>query len=249
MSMVELQRGDCLTIEAYGEAIGVLLFHSGSGRLQAQLRRDWPLFAAEDEVLPLLEDDLNRKAVEMGAESLLRFLEDTLSNTVTLSGREAVTFADFDSALWRLYRARVKAHEQPFVTHLPLYSLKVACGELLENETVEPLGWVEVPPGVRLTEKRFVAQAVGQSMEPEIPDGSLCLFELGVAGSRTGRRVVVEDRSQSGNDRYTLKEYKRVDAETVHLIPLNPEFPVQVMRKSQDEDRGAVIAEFKSVLE
>ncbi len=38
----------------------------------------------------------------------------------------------------------------------------------------------------------FVARIAGQSMEPKIPDGSLCVFRHGVTGSRQGRLVLVE---------------------------------------------------------
>ncbi len=38
----------------------------------------------------------------------------------------------------------------------------------------------------------FVAEIAGHSMQPTIPDGSLCVFRYGVAGSREGRLVLVE---------------------------------------------------------
>ena len=38
----------------------------------------------------------------------------------------------------------------------------------------------------------FVARIAGRSMEPRIPDGSLCVFRAGVTGSREGRLVLVE---------------------------------------------------------
>jgi phage repressor protein C with HTH and peptisase S24 domain len=43
----------------------------------------------------------------------------------------------------------------------------------------------------------FVAQVVGRSMEPLIPDGSLCIFRHGVRGSRQGKRLLIEKFSET----------------------------------------------------
>jgi phage repressor protein C with HTH and peptisase S24 domain len=40
----------------------------------------------------------------------------------------------------------------------------------------------------------FVAQIVGKSMEPAIPDGSYCLFRVPVTGTRQGKIVLVQLR-------------------------------------------------------
>jgi len=64
----------------------------------------------------------------MGAAEVLKLLEDTLSNTLTISDRRDVMVEDFERALARLYRQNVHASVQEFVTHLPRYSLAVAAG-------------------------------------------------------------------------------------------------------------------------
>jgi len=48
---------------------------------------------------------------------------------------------------------------------------------------VEEEGWVRAPSKLRLTLDMFVGRMVGRSMEPRIPDGSLCVFRAGVVGS------------------------------------------------------------------
>ena len=53
----------------------------------------------------------------------------------------------------------------------------------------------------------FIARIVGRSMEPRIPDGSLCVFRAPVVGSREGRLVLVEALGRGSNDRYTVKRY------------------------------------------
>ena len=73
---------------------------------------------------------------DLGAEGLFRYLEDSLSNGLRMSDPEAIEVEDFDRALNRLYRQNVQSNVIPFHTHLPLYSLRVAAGEFLENKEV-----------------------------------------------------------------------------------------------------------------
>jgi SOS-response transcriptional repressor LexA len=99
----------------------------------------------------------------------------------------------------------------------------------------------------------FVAQVVGRSMEPLIPDGSLCVFRAPVTGSRQGRVVLIENFGE--NDfaaRYTVKRYARhagrdesAEREApIRLEPLNREFEAFEL----EGDRFRVIAEFVQVL-
>ena len=252
-------RYSLLTIELPGRepvSAGVLLEDPTADRLYVRLRRDWDRVApGESEVLPALEGDLASKAAEMGAAKLLANLEDTLSNTVRVTGRREVMVENFDRALNRLYREHVRSTEQPFVTHLPCYSLAVAAGAFLENRAVEAQGWEEAPLGLHLTPEMFVARIVGRSMEPLIPDGSLCVFRRGVTGSRQGRLVLVEEVGGGTDDRYTVKRYqsKKVYSgdqwghDEILLEPLNPEFPRLVLKP--EEERYRIVAEFVRVLD
>lgn len=236
---------------------GVLLQDPSTDRLWVRLRRDWQEFAPEEaEVLAALEYDLTAKAQEMGAAQLLRYLEDTLSNTLLATDRRDFLVENFEQALARLYREHVQATVRPFVTHLPRYTLAVAAGSFLENQEVSEDGWEETPPDLRLTVEMFVAQIVGRSMEPTIPDGSLCVFRRGVTGSRQGRLVLVEQRGDGGNDRYTVKRYhsqkaQREDGtwshEKIMLEPLNPEFEAWTLEP--EEERFRIVAEFVRVLD
>ena len=77
----------------------------------------------------------------------------------------------------------------------------------------------------------FVARVVGRSMEPRIPDGSLCVFRAGVVGSRQGKLVLVERFGATETSaRYTIKKYTSKKTQTgeeewehasVRLEPLN----------------------------
>ena len=235
---------------------GVLLEDRNTNRIHLRLRRDWDLLAPEEfDVLSELEFDLNAKSQEMGAADFVAWLTDTLSNTLQIGELREVIVEDFERALARLYREHVASRIQPFVTHLPRYSLAVAAGKFLENQEVSEEGWEEAPPQLRLTKEMFVARIVGRSMEPRIPDGSLCIFRAKVTGSRQGHLVLVEYLGGGLNDRHTVKRYhseKRQNPdgtwahERIRLEPLNPEF--EAWNLHPEEDRFRIVAEFVDVL-
>jgi SOS-response transcriptional repressor LexA len=93
----------------------------------------------------------------------------------------------------------------------------------------------------------FVAQVVGKSMEPAIPDGSWCLFRAPVEGSRQGKTVLVQLRDVADPDtgqRYTVKRYESEKAaqgdswrhERITLKPVNPDFePIVLTDAGTDE--------------
>lgn len=237
-------------------AAGVLLEDPNADRIHLRMRRDWDHVAPEEsEVLSELESDLSAKAEEMGAARFMGWLTQTLSNILQMSDPREVMVEDFDRGLARLYRQHVASTVQPFRTHLPRYSLAVAAGKFLENQEVSEEGWEEAPPSLRLTPDMFVARIAGRSMEPRIPDGSLCVFRGGVAGSRQGRLVLVEYLGGGTNDRYTVKRYRSEKSaepggewqhQGIRLEPLNPEF--EAWNLDPEEDRFRIVAEFVDVL-
>jgi SOS-response transcriptional repressor LexA len=245
---------------------GVVLEDPASDRLYVRLRRDWVEIAphvagAEAEVLEALEDGLRSDAAEMGASRFLKHLEDTLSNTLRISDRRetlagGVAAADFERALGRLYREHVHSNVREFVTHLPRYSLAVAAGKFLDNQEITAEGWEEAPADLKLSPRMFVARIAGESMQPRIPDGSLCIFREGVMGSREGRLVLVEALGRGANDRYTVKRYHSVKTQAadgswahgrITLEPLNPEF--EAWDLDPQDDRFRIVAEFVRVLD
>ena len=236
---------------------GVLLEDPATDQLHLRLRRDWNDLAPEEsDVLSELESDLTNKARESGATALFDYLESSLSNVVQITDRRETIVGDFDRALGRLYRENVESKVHEFVTHLPRYSLAVAAGPFLENAEVESQGWEEMPSNLRLTKDMFVARIQGRSMEPSIPDGSLCVFRKGVTGSRQGRLVLVESLGGGTNDRYTVKRYESKKTQNpdgtwkhdeIWLHSLNPEFPSWQL--NPEEDRYRILAEFVQVLD
>ncbi len=240
--------------------IGVLLRDTETGQLYPKIREHWEDIGdpEEAEMLEALGEDFHSKIRQMGGDEFLRSLEDALSNALRLSQRTAVAVDDFPRTLARLYEEHVEAAGiQPFVTHLPLYSLQVAATKFGEDREVEveAEGWVKAPEKLRLTPDMFVGRVVGRSMEPRIPEGSLCIFRRGVVGSRQGRLVLVERFGATDTStRYTIKRYtskKRRTGEEewehdeVRLEPLNREFEGFDLK----EGEARVIAEFVQVLE
>jgi SOS-response transcriptional repressor LexA len=234
------------------EPIGVLLQDPETDRLHLRFRRD--LEEMDDEVLGLLRDDLESKAANMGAERLLSWLEENASNFVTITDRRRVLVSNFERSLDRLFFEQV--HSKPsHATHVPFTSLRSAAGPFLDNaELEEEKDWVEVPEGIRIGEHYFAASIQGTSMEPDIPDGSVCLFRRLGVGSRQRMLVLVEELGAASN-RYTVKRYTSRKAqvpdgswshEAIVLEPLNPEHDDIVL--TGQEDRYHVLAEFVRVL-
>lgn len=149
-----------------------------------------------------------------------------------------------------------------FVTHLPVYSLQAAAGYLGAGHEVEvdAQGWVDVS-GIkglgRVDDSMFVGQVLGRSMEPQIPDGSLCAFRRLGAGTRQGKIVLAQHHDIDDPDTgasYTVKRYasaRRSSAEeiigTIELQPVNPDFEPLVITPTPGDD-VRVIAELVAVL-
>ena len=61
----------------------------------------------------------------------------------------------------------------------------------------------------------FVAQVVGRSMEPLIPDGSYCIFRAPVVGSRQGKRLLIQEIKAAGSSSaFTVKRYTSRKSQT-----------------------------------
>ncbi len=237
--------------------IGVVLIDSTTGRGWLKMREGYEDFAdpSDAEVFAALEDELRERMSEDGAETLLAWMEDTLSNTLRITDRKAVTAESFTRAIAQLYEEHVEPIEvRRFETHLPMYSLRAAAGRLGEEMPAEAEDWVPAPEGVKLDHNLFVAHVVGHSMEPRIPDGSLNLFRFNPVGSRQGKIVLVERFGITDDTaRYTIKRYtseKRRDGDQwehtrIRLEPLNPDYePWDV-----DPEGFAVVAEWLRVIE
>ena len=151
--------------------------------------------------------------------------------------------------------------ETRYVNCVPLVPLKAAAGAFGNPQSAldeTERQWVEVGTQRSLRAGMFVAQVVGRSMEPMIPDGAYCLFSSPVTGTRQGRIVLVLLRDEIDPDtglRFTVKRYrseKTADENgwrhvRIVLEPVNREYaPIELT----EEDEGAVevAAEFVEVV-
>ena len=152
------------------------------------------------------------------------------------------------------------APEDRYVTSLPSVPLKAAAGGFSDPQHIEDddFEWVAVDTSHRLRKSKFVAQAIGKSMDPTIRDGARCLFRAPVEGTRQGKIVLVQLRDATDPEtgqRYTVKRYKSQQAmqgdswrhEKITLEPFNPDFEPIVVT-GVDEDVLQVIAELVEVL-
>ncbi len=148
--------------------------------------------------------------------------------------------------------------EDRYVRCVPLVPLKAAAGAFSDPQHIadDNWEWVEIDSKHSLRRGMFVAQVVGKSMEPAIPDGSFCLFRAPVTGTRQGKTVELRDSvDPETGERYTVKRYHSQKAKAgdswrhtkITLKPINPDYmPIEFIDARDSEI--FVIAEFIDVL-
>jgi type III restriction enzyme len=153
-------------------------------------------------------------------------------------------------------------------TCVPRVPLAVAAGGFSDDQeslfSEDAHEWIEWDGMPSPEEGMFVARISGTSMEPDVPNGSWCLFRQPRAGSRNGKLLVVQHASVSEAGfpvGLTLKRYRServVDQDTgelrhsrIVLEPLNADHRPLELAASEGDDGTAqlrVIAEFVCVI-
>jgi hypothetical protein len=191
-----------------------------------------------------------------GAENWLRSLEESCSSALRVSERRTVAVDAFTRALDRIFSESVEPVARlPYVTHLPLYSMRAAAGFIGEEMAPVEEDWVRAPEGMRLDRDLIVVHVVGRSMEPRIQDGSLNVFRLHPAGSRQGKILLIQRRGVIDETAgCTVKRYASVKVAAgedewrharIRLEPLNPEFEAWYV----DPEGFAVVGEWLRTIE
>jgi len=151
------------------------------------------------------------------------------------------------------------AKKNKYSTYLPVYSLQAVATAFSEEQKPDLLGWKKINAKKKFDKHMFVAQVVGHSMEPIIPDGSPCIFRFGQGGSRNGRVVLVESRQVTDpetNQKFTIKRYQsekeKVEGgqwrhKKIVLSPDNKAFK-DIVLENVSEDDFKVVAEFICVV-
>ena len=189
----------------------------------------------------------------LGANSL----RDALRTDTSWFGRVDGKEAKRGGVVLRIVRPRA---EERYVNCVPLVPLKAAAGAFGEPQNVRDgeWDWVAIDSHHRLRPGMFVAQVVGKSMEPAIPDGAYCLFSGPVGGSRHGTYLVQlrDSTDPETGERYTVKRYEseKVTAEDgawrhvkITLKANNPDFKAIVLT-CDEEGSVKVIAEMLEVV-
>lgn len=240
--------------EALGDPCGVLLVDPASGRAGFRFRHDWDQVDSEEaETLRAIADDLPAKLDELGCPAFLTWIDETLSNSFRVLPPRTTLAGAFDRTLQALYRRHVRSSVQKYVTHLPLLSLPACAGGLGPDMETRVDAWIEaeVPGRKHLANDLFLVNIQGRSMEPDIPDGSLCVFRRYYGGSRKGKIVLVKRTGtlEEGGE-VTVKRYDSVweagEQKKIGMHPDNPEYAEWDLKSGE---RWETLGEFVCVLE
>jgi SOS-response transcriptional repressor LexA len=155
------------------------------------------------------------------------------------------------SASASIYRDDEVQEKLRFVSFLPLYTLRAACGAFGDGDTVESEGWVNAEGSGRLDETMFAVHAKGHSMEPMIYDGDICKMRKVGGGDNENKIVLVqhynEVDSETGGE-YSIKRFTR-DGDKVILRSLNPDYEDIVIEDTADYSTAyRLIATFEGVI-
>lgn len=246
--------------QALGENCGILVTDLESGECVFRFRTDFQHFAGDEaDVLTALAAELPDRQREMGTAAFLAWIDSTLSNALRVDGPAITLCADLERTAQALYRRHVTSTVRRYETHLPFYpSLDIAAGGLGQDRANTAEQWIETRiPGRRaLSDDLFLVKIHGRSMEPDIPDGSLCVFRSYYGGSRKGGIFIVQRMAtMDEGGEYTLKRYsseKKFSGdswrhESITMHPHNAEFSDWELER--EEDSWVTIAEFVCVLE
>ena len=113
---------------------------------------------------------------------------------------------------WEEVSAPKVVEIRPYMNALPLFDLRAAANP--QYETLDGVyadegnyGWVHVEGGP-FSKDRFLIRIEGDSMEPRIPDGSVCLFRRDRGGSRNGKVVLCRLMEYGGAPLAVVKRYR-----------------------------------------
>ena len=140
----------------------------------------------------------------------------------------------------------------PYVNALPLLNLRAVASSAFESiDGYFPIdnGEYELYPveGGPFPKDRFLVRAEGDSMEPKIPDGSICRFRLDPGGSRNGKIVLCVIPESSGSSLIAvIKLYHSIrdeegNAKQIVLSSINFEHsPIVLNKEDQPKIYGVL---------
>lgn len=100
---------------------------------------------------------------------------------------------------------------KPYVNSIPF--VKAAAGSFINFNYQNEMDWIEPPSNINPSNKYFVCQIIGESMNKLIPNGAYCLFKNYIGGTREGKVVFAQSnqiQDAAFGSGYTIKEYHSV---------------------------------------
>jgi len=154
----------------------------------------------------------------------------------------------------RVLRRVTSSRQERYRTCIPQLDLKAAAGQFSDEQRPEFEEWVEVNTSRPLRKGMFVAQVVGRSMEPLIPDGAYCLFQFKAPQVRNGMVALFQlhrSADPESGGRFTVKRLS-VSTQSIAagmqrvttLVPENRHYT----RIPVEDDDVRMVAEFLEVL-
>lgn len=203
------------------------------------------LMQMESEIWEVREIDeanaASRGKLMAAFRAYLEFVEQTLSDD------ELAQIAFSEDGTKDIVSSSV-GKKQQFTTHLPLFSVDGACGYFANSRDAEVEGWVDMSKsGLKLTPDMFVVHACGNSMEPKIHDGDLCIFRKYNGEERMDNIVLTQltEHDLDYGGMYTIKkfhcdrvenEYGVVQNTNIELRPLNQAYQPIMVSESMAQD-------------
>lgn len=133
----------------------------------------------------------------VGAEIRLSALIKNAYRTLMTRGQKGCYVYFVDDETRRYFQSRISAVTPPIVPYvnaLPLLDLRAAADstyESLDGYFAEDSNFKwQLVRGGPFGKDRFLVRAEGDSMEPDIPNDSLCIFRKDPGGSRNGKTVL-----------------------------------------------------------
>jgi DUF2075 family protein/SOS-response transcriptional repressor LexA len=132
-----------------------------------------------------------------GTEARLSSLIKNTYRTLMTRGQKGCYVYFVDEETRRYFQNRIGAATTtivPYVNSLPLLDLRAAADSSFESldgyfADDSNFKW-QLVRGGPFAKDRFLVRAEGDSMEPDIPDGALCVFRKDPGGSRNGKTVL-----------------------------------------------------------
>lgn len=209
------------------------------------------LLKIEGDIWKIAEiNEVNKKTkskMKMAFSEYLTFVQSELSDEDLVKS----LFGDNDVEGASLIVEQI-GKKQQYTSHIPVYSIRAACGRFENEENAEIEGWINADKiNVKASKDLFVIHAKGDSMEPEIHDGDLCVFRWYAGGNRQNCIVLTQLASVDPDydGLYTIKiyhcensfnPYDHSQNSKVELRSLNPKYKTITLTESDENDAKTI---------